>query len=169
MINSNNNKMALFVVLGTIAWCYVLGICQIYGFCHFRSLRRRLVIIEKRYPGLVLMEAVICSVYLFVGVPLWLFFRFDNEFGVGQSLGALRSVLFYVGPIVNIYCSHCLVETEACRLWLISFDLHYLSSSKGERWKSQIDASFADKDWWLRNKTKWGAKDFVFRRAVSYF
>ena len=163
--------MALFIFIGIVTFCYIMGLCQIYGYRHFKSLQNRLVIIEKRYPSLVLMEAVICCIYLFLGVPIWVFFRLDTEFNLGHELGigAVRDVLYYGGPILNIYCSHFMVETEACRLWLISFDLHYLNSSKNEQWKSQIDASFADKDWYLRNRTKWGNKRFVFRRAAAYF
>lgn len=49
------------------------------------------------------------------------------------------------------------------------FDLNYLHSSRNELWKSQIDHSIAEKDWYLRNKNKFGNARYVMKRAFIYY
>ena len=71
--------------------------------------------------------------------------------------------------IVNLILSHFIVDIEATRLWLMSFDLHYFNSSKNEKWKTQIDSAFAERDWYLLNKNRWGNEQYVCHRAVLYY
>ena len=76
----------------------------------------------------------------------------------------------YFCIILNAYTAHLVVVMETCRIWLISFDLHYLHSSQNQRWKSQIDSSFALNDWYLQNRgKKWGNKLYVARWAMAYY
>ena len=64
---------------------------------------------------------------------------------------------------------HITVIIEAGRIWLISYDLQYLHSSKNQKWKTQIDVSYADKDWYLQNRGKWGNRLYVARLAIVYY
>lgn len=51
----------------------------------------------------------------------------------------------------------------------MSFDLHYSSSSRNERWKAQIDPTFAKKDWYLHKLSTWGNEAYVCRRVFVYY
>lgn len=71
---------------------------------------------------------------------------------------------------INFSLAHFVADIEACRLWLICYQLHYLKATKNQKWKMLIDRSFAERDWYLCNKTRWGNTSFVFKRAaVCYF
>merc|ERR1711971_1249404 len=71
--------------------------------------------------------------------------------------------------ILSSYASHFIGDIEACRLWLISFDLHHLHASTNAEWKSKIDASVANENWYLRNKNKYGNESFMLRRTFAYY
>ncbi len=75
--------------------------------------------------------------------------------------------LYYSGYPLAHYSYHFIMSIEACRLWLISYDLHYLRSSK--QWKSQIDASFAEHDWYLHHRGTFGNKHYILRGVVKYY
>ena len=61
------------------------------------------------------------------------------------------------------------VVTEACRIWLISYDLQYLHSSKNQQWKTVIDLSYAKRNWYLQNRGRWGNETYVSRLAFIYY
>lgn len=62
--------------------------------------------------------------------------------------------------------AHFVADIEALRLYLISYDLNYLQSLNNERWKSVIDYSFAENDWYLTHHGNWGNKRYVFKRGA---
>ena len=153
------------LLITVVAISCLLGCIQVYGFCLFKK-NERLLIIQKRYPQLVMMESVVSCIGLFISKPL----EFNSGIGaVSFSSSALDRFIRYFGIVILLYSTFFIVTIETLRLWLISYDLHYLSSSKNQQWKSQIDASCGDKDWYLRNRTKWGSKQYVGKYAVIYF
>eukprot|EP01084_Bolivina_argentea_P108953 194737_1 len=152
-------SQVIWIVLLVAA--YILGIMQIYACYRFKSLQS-LLIIQKRFPTLVVTEAVVLIVWLIIGFPLWTNSIFHGvTFGLtGNSLDTLHRFWYMSPPTINF-----LMHIEVARLWLVSFNLHYLNSSRNEQWKSQIDKSFADKNWYLRNRNTYGNTKYVVSRV----
>ena len=141
--------------------CCILSVLQIFGIFIFGRLHK-LLIIQKRYPKLVMIEGSMAVVGLAIIIPL----DFNRHMHVIQIP---KGFWTYFSIIINAYTAHFVVVMETCRLWLISFDLHYLHSSQNKQWKSQIDKAFALNDWYLQNRGKWGNKLYVARWAMAYY
>ena len=141
---------------------YSLAVVQLYACYHFKSLQS-LLIIQKRYPKLVIAEAIAVIFWLLFGLP----FVTNAAFGAtkyGLSTETFNQFKAYE-LVVSIALLHFSWMAEVIRLWLISYNLHYLHSSQNQQWKSQIDASFARNDWYLKNRNKYGSQKYLIPRA----
>ena len=147
----------LFTIF-TIFWCIcILQILGIYRFCELRGL----AIIDKRYPRFVVLEAIASCLTISIIWPASL----CQHFGYPVVWEGWPSYLS-VGAVCLTY--QIVPLTETCRLWLISYDLQYLHSSKNQQWKIAIDASYADKDWYLQNRGKWGDERYIARLGFIF-
>ncbi len=45
---------------------------------------------------------------------------------------SMETLMAYLGFILGVYAVHFIADIEACRLFLIAYDLNYLHSSKNE-------------------------------------
>ena len=143
----------LFFILCSVSWCMcVLQIVGIYAFNRLRGL----TIIEKRYPRLVILEAFVCVLMLAIIYPIFTCLQLDypkiSSTWLRWLFIALSIFTYEIAPIIEI-----------CRMWLISYDLQYLHSSKNQQWKTEIDVLYAEKDWYLQNRGKWGNQQYVAR------
>jgi len=86
--------------------------------------------------------------------------RNDGQFDTAAWI--LQSVF---GPPL----AHAVVLLEAGRLWLISYDLHHLHASQNEQWKTRIDTSIANTNWYIKNRNTFGNKQYVMRRVFIYY
>lgn len=154
------------IFLVTVGMCALVICMLLYGLHRFRSLRR-MHPISRRYPNLVQLECVACCLYLLLAVPAWSYQAFnDTTTHLSEST---QLVWTLSARILNMTLAHFIVDIEATRLWLIHYDLSYLHSSKNQKWKVLIDPSFAEKNWYLRNRDRFGNKRYIFTRAVLYF
>lgn len=154
-----NHEKDIFFVTSAVSWCMcLLQICGVYFFYNLRGL----MIIEKRYPRLVMLEAIVTMFVLAVIYPVSIsaVYRYPDISWEGwQPLCvALSAFTLQIVPVI-----------EVCRIWLISYDLQYLHSSKNQRWKTLIDVSYAQKDWYLQNRGKWGNKKYITRLGFVYY
>lgn len=148
-----------FYTVSAICWCAsLLQILGIYMFCRLRSQ----LIIEKRYPRLVMVEAVVTTFALTLVYPAWM-----TYITAYSELCGSWWPFVCVGFMMYTYQLSAVIET--CRIWLISYDLQYLHSSKNQQWKTAIDASYAEKDWYLRNRGKWGNRQYIVRLGFVYY
>ena len=160
MADSNvSPKPLLFTVVVAVSWSVLL--LQAVGI--FRFVRMgRLRFIQKRYPRFVILEAIVSSIMLLIIYPAFSTMRFD-----------IPHISFQQWPLLIAGICQCTVHItviiEACRIWLISYDLQYLHSSKNQQWKTQIDVSHAEKDWYLQHRGKWGSKQYVARLGIAYY
>ena len=160
-----NHELQLFFIVSAIFWCMcLLQILGIYVFNKYRL--RRLPIIEKRYPRLVMMEAVVSCVMLGIIYPAYFSVIVTVVLGYPDIAGPWWSCLWTVTVEFTMQIAPVI---ETCRIWLISYDLQYLHSSKNQQWKTEIDVSYAEKDWYLRNRGKWGSKQYVIRLGFVYY
>ena len=116
--------------------------------------------IQKRYPKLVIIESTAVIVYLILVFPFWLNYLFSVLDFVGDPIFS-----FLFGP--PFYDFIFLIEPS--RLWLISYNLHYLNASKNEKWKSQIDTNIANNDWYIRNKNTFGNQKKVVTAVMIWW
>ena len=109
-----------------------------------------------------MLEAILCSIMLAIVYPMvnaieYGYPAIPGTWWLYLTIG-LSSCTILVVPII-----------ETCRIWLISYDLHYLHSSKNQQWKTAIDASYAEKDWYLQNRGKWGNEQYIIRVGFIFF
>ena len=143
--------------------CWSMCILQILGLHRFnRVWARELPIIDKRYPQFVVAEAVVVCVNLAVFLPALISPVYGYPDIAGEWWGHLCIGLY----LPNFLIVGCI---EVCRIWLISYDLQYLNSSRHQQWKTEIDASYAEKDWYLRNKGKWGNRQYIVRLGFVFY
>ena len=154
-----HDNQHLFFLLSAGCWCTcLLHILGIYRFSKLRGL----LIIQKRYPRLVISEAAVYCLVLSVVYPAWMsvILKYPSTSGYWWPLifATLMTYSYQIAPTI-----------ETCRIWLISYDLQYLHSSKNQRWKTEIDASYAEKDWYLQNRGKWGNQKYMARLGFAYY
>eukprot|EP01083_Nonionella_stella_P214714 773438_1 len=162
---SESFKLEIWICIVTLT--YILGFLQIYGVYKFKSIYG-LLIVQKRYPQLVLIETIASLIELFIGVPLWVHSMFEAT-ETHSGIDTLETVIEYSGFMVITYAAHFIGNIEAVRLWLMCYDLNYLHSSVNEVWKSEIDTSFSEKDWYLKQRSTFGSKPYVARRVFIYY
>eukprot|EP01084_Bolivina_argentea_P306105 528890_1 len=123
------------ILIGFICLNYVLGILQMYSLYRFKSMQS-LLIVSKRFPVLVMTESILVIGWLLLLSPLWFNASLEaTDFGIPSA-----SYFFYnVAGIPHLTFTHGTFCIEVSRLWLVSYNLHYLHSSQNEKWKSQID------------------------------
>eukprot|EP01084_Bolivina_argentea_P037132 68638_1 len=145
-------RTAVVQLVVVISVLYPLAIIQTYAFCRFKSIQN-LVIIQKRYPKIVITEAIVTIFNLLIAIPLW-----TNMFIQGTSFGikSAEPFFFYWASGFALWTTQFIIIIEATRLWLVSYNLHYIQASKNKQWKSQIDASVCEKDWYLKNRNTYG-------------
>ena len=154
-----HNNQELFFISASVCWCTAL--LQLLGIIRFNRLRG-LLIIQKRYPRLVITEAVVyCFVLLFL-YPAWMSMVFQYPAIQGHWWRITLAVCFQ-------YTYQIAPTIETCRIWLIFYDLHYLHSSKNQRWKTVIDVSHAERDWYLQNRGTWGNQKYMVRFGFAYY
>ena len=149
----------LFFIVSGMGWCMCL--LQMVGIYKFNRLRG-LMIIEKRYPQLVMLEAIVTCCILAIIYPAFM----TELYKYPQMSGRWKPVLCIA---LNTFTSQIVPVIETCRIWLISYDLHYLHSSKTQQWKLEIDVLYAEKDWYLQNRGKWGSKQYIIRLGFIYW
>ena len=148
-----------------IALCisYTLAALQVYAIYAFRRIQW-LLIISKRYPRLVCAKAFVVLIWLVIGLPF-----ISNKRLADDENALIEEWAWVIEGVIQCTFAHLAVGFEVGRLWLISFDLHYLRSSQNEQWKSHIDTSFSQKDWWLTNKNKYGNEKYIMMRFFVYY
>eukprot|EP01084_Bolivina_argentea_P180523 311894_1 len=151
-------EIAVTVWTTLIIWCSIVFICQIYGVHALYSIRN-LLIVQKRYPRLVFAEAISAMVLVIILPPYYNYYL--------QAI-TLESYVNYIGIFITFPLNHFIANIEACRLWLMSFKLHYLHSSKNKQWISQIDQNFVETNWYLQNQHKYGNPYYIIPRIMVY-
>ena len=158
------STMSFQVWIGITALSYILGIALVYGLFYFQSLSN-LLIVKKRYPNLVKAECITAIFYCFIGLPIWFNAQLNaTDFGISNSQNILRPL----AGILAVFTNNIILNTEACRLFLLYFNLNYLHSISNEQWKSVIDHSFSKKNWYLLNASKYGNTNYVLLRGYFY-
>ena len=152
----------LFFITSAVSWCVCL--LQIMGIMTFGKLQQ-LLIIKKRYPRLIMLEAFVSVFNLAVVYPATMALQY-REYDHHAISGKWWP---YLSTALTAYFVQITYIIEACRIWLISYDLHYLHSSKNQQWKTVIDEQYAEKDWYLQNRGKWGNKKYVGRLGFMYY
>ena len=164
-LSSENYRFTLWMISVVIA--YILGLIQLYGIYKFNNIKN-LMIVQKRYPLIVLIESVVTVIYLCIAFP-----------GVGYNIfyqARLKSsqldILFtYCGHVIYPFTGHAIVISEFARLWLISYDLNYLNSSSNEIWKSKINPSQYDatNNFYLKHKHNFGNQKWIMQRFCIWW
>eukprot|EP01083_Nonionella_stella_P087253 242645_1 len=155
-------QVTLVIWISIISLSLIFGLVQVYALYGFYSIQH-LVIIRKRYPKLVIIEAITVILLCIVVTPFWY-----NTLLNAIHFNTLQPINL-IGYITIAPANHLIANAEACRLWLMSFNLHYLHSSKNSKWKSEIDHTFAAKNWYLTNKNKYGNRNYVISRVLIYY
>eukprot|EP01084_Bolivina_argentea_P055129 101085_1 len=70
---------------------------------------------------------------------------------------------------IIIWTMHFIACTEAARLWLVSYDLHYIHSSRNNEWKSIINDSLSEKHFYLKYRMTFGNNSYVIRALLIYY
>ena len=120
-----------------------------------------------RYPTLVIWECIACILYLCITVPLRCEAYLNDT---KDQLHDTTALVYEMTPrILNLILSFFIADCEACRMYLIAYDLQYLRASSNHKWKVVIDRHCAEKDWYLRSRGKWGNKFFIFQLVFAYY
>lgn len=150
-----------FYIWGTVVIITTLAAITLTTGCvHFQSIRA-LMIVQKRYPKLVLLESALAITVTLCYFPLYMNRICQlNVFSEYQRYLTTITYLFY--PLC-----HGIVFCECCRLWLMCFDINYAEVAlKNREWRSKINGLAASNDWWIRNRRTFGNYNWVCRRCA---
>ena len=139
-----------------IVWCTL-----VIGYIRFKGILS-LMIVQKRYPRIVLFESLLSIIVPLTYTPLYVTVLCDL-----QLFKPYHETIYILTWLSYPIC-HGIVFCEVCRLWLICFDINYSHSSKNNAWKSHINNKFTEKNWWLNNRKTFGNYDYVTRRLLIW-
>lgn len=145
-----------------IAIALILATIQIYA-CHRFISMRSLFIIQKRFPTIILVESIVVITFLLIVFPFWV-----NTGIIAVDLGDLMMDVVSIPYLSGTFFIFLISLLEFSRLWLMSYNLHHLNASKNEMWKSQIDTNIINKNWYIRNKKRYGSQRNVLIVALIY-
>lgn len=153
---SNENQW-LIVTSCSIFFVLVLLPFIIYYWFIFNK-RRNEMVIDKRWPLTVkiinifvillilqrpLAFIVMCSPLIYNNFLNWLFYA------------RLANITFSLFGYGTIWCF-------LCRFWIMYYELKYSSSAMNSKWKSHLNPSLIDKDFWLKYKKTLGSEKYIF-------
>ena len=130
MLHNNVDPIKIWYILNGVYG--ILALMQTAAFYWFNRLKD-LMIIKKRFPNFIKIEAVLVVLCLVVAFPLKAkaFYAADFSITIPEFV-----VVLIVTPLV-----HSVLIFECGRHWLICQELEYMKHSETEQWKSVIDAS----------------------------
>ena len=161
--DDHSETARLVTAIGMIVLGWIIGILLIIGYIRFkRPAFRKLMIVQKRYPNIVLFECQVAMMVTMLVAPMLEF--------LSSELSILKAYTSYISiTVFTLYPScHIVIGCEVCRLWLICYDLNYLHASKNSEWSSQINETFSSENWWLANRSKYGNYRYVTRRMAAF-
>ena len=151
-----------------LALCTTLGLLQVVGLKQFHAMRDK-YIIKKRYPRIVVKEAAICIVLFLIICPL----RIVNDYWLNHHSGEDHPFQIYaigigllLGLVITPAMSYFVLNYEAMRLWLMSYELGLMQSLQREEWESKISSNDWKNDFYLRNRSKWGNVHWISKRVL---
>ena len=144
MTDSSTLTAMVWIVLSAVS--IIIAIIQIYGLYRFRSISG-LIIVQKRYPILIMIEAITAIFICSISIPLLTYIRLwpmildlnDSE----------KRYLYFIAFIASTPAAHLMVCIECSRWILISFSLQYLKAIGNDKWKCQIDANLVHTNWYI--------------------
>merc|ERR1719295_1819732 len=129
-----------------------LAMLEVYGLIRLRQMAH-LVIVQKRYPQLIRIEAIALIIFSFVTIPLWGNWLLDavHVTTVASDRRTFRHYNFLAFLPFFQPITHFVMQIEALRLWLMYYNLQCLRCSKHSAWKSQINSSESEANsWYIR-------------------
>lgn len=144
--------------------CWIDGIVLLIGYFSFRRLRR-LMIIKKRYPSIVLIESKLGWALSFILVP-FLYTTYIELEMFSDFQWYIDRITFCLYPM-----AHWIVGCEVYRLWLVCYDLNHLHLTQSTEWQSQIDDSLStDSHWWTTqsNRMTYGNQKWLRNRVIAW-
>eukprot|EP01084_Bolivina_argentea_P319239 553719_1 len=161
-----DNELSRFVLwIISIIFGLIIALLQTYGCYRIYSIRH-LLIIQKRYYKIVLIESIAAALYLSISFP-GLSYNVLHPKPIEHS--GLKQFVMRSGFFLYPYLGHFIVNAELSRLWLIYFDLNCLNASKNNAWKSTIDSTKIQTNWFLNNKYKYGNSKWVTIRVFVIY
>eukprot|EP01083_Nonionella_stella_P093740 262820_1 len=122
--------------------------------------RKDELFISIRYPRLVLITCILTVITSIVLSSLNSLILISPLKHTHHSIHKLVASIQNAVSCLLLYSINWLFIT---RVWLMSYDLHYSNSNVNKQWKSHLDPSLIDKDFWLKHKQKCGSITYVSR------
>eukprot|EP01083_Nonionella_stella_P269877 913456_1 len=142
-------------------------IIPILGFYLYQfSKRKDELCIAKRYPFLVRVCTLLTILVIPVSSSLNSVRRLSPLLHTNDTayttLARVQNII--VGP--TVYAIDWLFIT---RVWLISYDLNYANSNMNKQWKSHLDLTLIDQDFWLKHRNTYGNANYMLRFTFVMF
>eukprot|EP01084_Bolivina_argentea_P315351 546326_1 len=141
------------VIIAPVLYYYLL---QFYK-------KKHKIYIQKRYPKLVVItnSLIICALILVSSLNSVKF--------VSPLISTNYTVYLLISRILNVISSPFLYTINwliLARIWLMFYDLNYANSNMNKKWKSYLDPTLIEKDFWLTNKDKYGSFHYVLKLSI---
>eukprot|EP01084_Bolivina_argentea_P038140 70541_1 len=154
-------RFIVWITISCLSWS--IGIATLIGYFKFKKLTH-LLIVQRRYPNIVLLESKLSMIISFILVPL--------VQATPSKLESWKEYQHYIDTFTYLFypTCHLVIGCEICRLWLICYDLNYLHASLNSQWKSQINNELIEEtNWWIQNKKTYGNYKYVTNRITIFF
>eukprot|EP01083_Nonionella_stella_P145193 454513_1 len=135
-----------------------------YSIHNFRTLKHS-VMIQKRHPRILYMQAVLSIFWFLIVYPLMVV-DFAN---LDQFEGLVQTVITRISRSIFPWFSFGIFLTTAWRFWHIFYDLKYASSQKNSEWKYHLDPALVTHNFWLTHKKDYGTPDYVQKRCTVLY
>eukprot|EP01083_Nonionella_stella_P269876 913452_1 len=116
--------------------------------------------IVKRYPFLVRVGTILTMV---AGPILLLLNSLRRISPLVHTNYTAYLTLARVHNAINCPILYAINWVFITRVWLISYDLNYANSNMNKQWKSHLDLTLIDQDFWLKHRNTYGNANYMLR------
>eukprot|EP01083_Nonionella_stella_P025480 70143_1 len=163
-VTPTNNTMKVFVF--TVCGCSLAALPFVIFFYHRFRQHSEFIMIQKRHPKILKVQAMISiSCFAFVYPLMLLDFAELDEFN-----GSIQTVISFINrlsfPFIGPYGVFLCISW---RFWHIYYDLKYNSSQKNSEWKYHLDPALVEHNFWLSHKATFGSRTWTRKPFFLYY
>eukprot|EP01084_Bolivina_argentea_P267999 455092_1 len=127
ILSSKSSWLQIIQIAVILLICLILTPIMIYWTCKVYR-KRKTIIMQKRYIGLSIVSCCLSIVWMFCGVPVFIWYSFlVHDSSITLPVGVALSNLY---PILG----HGIMYTHVVRFFLLNFHLNWASVTLSSHW-----------------------------------
>ena len=114
---------------------------------------------------MVLLETIVSIV---MNLLIWPMILFSSAY-MNNFNDEIKNITERISWALYVPFGFGIIFTEACRYWLMYYQINYFHSSQNLQWKNYLNENFINTNWYLKNKKTFGSFKYVSKKILIYY